>query len=362
MNKNKPIGSDFHLPLGCLIKKPTNEAKKYIPRRGSIFLTAGRNSIAAIVDKLKIKSGEKVIIPGYVCKEIVQTLVEKGLQVDFCRVEKGLKLNTKEIKKKIDKKTRAVLIVHYFGFPQEKIEEIKDICKTKGVVLIEDCVQSPFSTYKGKPLGSFSKWSLNSYRKYMPVPDGAILSYENMPEKIRTKKSIYHFLYVYGRFFMMVIKAIQMYLPIPNKMFYKPMRLIDRLCLERMKNAMKGSRLSMYIIKRTDIKRMIIRRRKNFLYLLKNMPADITPIYNSLTKGVCPLGFPITTKKREEIKKRLIENNIYPAIHWTIPDGLKGRENKLWRTMSEEMLTLPIDQRYGKEEMQKIIDVIKNGN
>jgi len=63
-------------------------------------------------------------------------------------------LTAATIAKKITPRTRAVIVVHLFGRPAD-MAPIVDLCRPKGIAIIEDCAQSHFAEYKGKKVGTF---------------------------------------------------------------------------------------------------------------------------------------------------------------------------------------------------------------
>ena len=59
----------------------------------------------------------------------------------------------------------------------------------------------------------------------------------------------------------------------------------------------------------------------------------------------------------EELRKKLIANKVFVAKYWPIVDEWAG-ENALETWMANHILPLPIDQRYGKEDMERILNII----
>ena len=73
----------------------------------------------------------------------------------------------------------------------------------------------------------------------------------------------------------------------------------------------------------------------------------------------CPMIYPFYTSD-VTLKKRLIENKIFVATYW--PNVFKWcNEDTLEYQMVERIIAIPIDQRYGKEDINKIISLINNG-
>jgi dTDP-4-amino-4,6-dideoxygalactose transaminase len=112
------------------------------------------------------------------------------------------------------------------------------------------------------------------------------------------------------------------------------------------------------LLKRLNVMRIFQKRRKNFKLLLKKRFENIEPFHKNLPDGVCPLGFPVLSKKRDELKRHLIKNRIYPPIHWKLPDSIsKSDFPQSWK-ISDSIITIPIDQRYNQKHINHIINIL----
>jgi dTDP-4-amino-4,6-dideoxygalactose transaminase len=82
-------------------------------------------------------------------------------------------------------------------------------------------------------------------------------------------------------------------------------------------------------------------------------------VFSSLPDGVCPLGFPVKCTERNKLKERLISQQIYPPIHWTLPQHITEHFPELQK-LSSSILTIPCDQRYGLSDMKRIADILNS--
>lgn len=71
----------------------------------------------------------------------------------------------------MNKKVRALMVYHQWGFPQ-KMEEIEKFARTRGLFIIEDCAHTIDSTYAGKQAGTFGDASIWSLSKFFSTPVG----------------------------------------------------------------------------------------------------------------------------------------------------------------------------------------------
>ena len=87
-------------------------------------------------------------------------------------------VNVDDIRSKIDDKTKALFIIHYYGFPQN-ITEIKKLCDEKGLYLLEDCAHAFLSKIGNDYLGTFGAFGILSMQKFLPLPNGGVLLINN---------------------------------------------------------------------------------------------------------------------------------------------------------------------------------------
>src|SRR5688572_15414464 len=97
-----------------------------------------RNAIYHSLTLLGIEPGSEVLVPSYICRAAVDPLLAYGLNVRFYAVKQDCSLDLDDIKAKITPRTQAVMVVHYFGFPQPTLA-LRRLCDFQGLALIEDC-------------------------------------------------------------------------------------------------------------------------------------------------------------------------------------------------------------------------------
>lgn len=353
------IGSEFSLPTEYLHEKNTNQFAEYSDYWAKVFLSSGRGALRLIAKGLKVCKGDEVLLPSYLCEEVVKPFKDEFLKVKFYKVDERLRADIDDLQSKVGRKTRALLFIHYFGFPQTAAHEIKALCDGR-IFLIEDLVQSFLTRHQGKVLGSIGDATVSSYRKWIPIPDGALLGINNTSfhappvKKILQEKN----LYVKNRLQALELKGNCLKQPTFSKepfrrLFLSADKLLDTTPVEM-------SYHSRRMLSKFDFDSIISRRRENFRYLLDCLAdfRSVNPFYRKLPAGVCPLGFPILAKDRDGLKKMLIKNRIYPPIHWKLPSDVDKEEFSASWQVSKHILTIPIDQRYKTEDMQFVADII----
>lgn len=345
----KEIGSEFELDP-FLLKAKDKDWSNFFPMKNKVFLSTGRDSL---IYAIRACNFQKMLVPSYIEESVLAQIVKEGISIDFYKIDSNLRVNLSDIEKKTND-ADSLLIIHYFGFPQP-IKEIESLCKKRNLVMIEDCVQSMLSSYAGKPLGSFGMVSFNSLRKFIGIPDGSILF---ISKKTNVIESRLHKEFVKKRTNALLGKYhylngdknySRLYF---QKAFYEAEKIIDKYP----KPALMSLK-SKEILKKIDFPQIIKMRRKNFKFLLSKLHS--IALYKKLPQNVCPLGFPIITKKRDKIKTLLIKNKIYPPIHWILPYEIR-KEFRISRLISDHILTIPIDQRYTITDMMRVIEILRN--
>ena len=89
-------------------------------------------------------------------------------------IKDDLTSNWAELGNLVDKKTKAILMVHYFGQPQD-INKFQNFCKKHKLLLIEDNAHGHGGSYNGKQLGTFGDFGISSPRKVLNILSGGML-------------------------------------------------------------------------------------------------------------------------------------------------------------------------------------------
>ena len=173
------------IPVADVPVEPVLSATAFLPQRGPgvpaivdtgtvLRVTAGRYAIALALRHMGLAPGDGVMVPAYHCSAMIEPILAAGGRPVFYRVRPDLSVDLPDIATRIDATTRALMITHYFGFAQNG-EAIAAFCRSRGLVLLEDCAHSFFGSRAGQPLGTFGSYAIGSPRKFFAVPDGGCL-------------------------------------------------------------------------------------------------------------------------------------------------------------------------------------------
>jgi dTDP-4-amino-4,6-dideoxygalactose transaminase len=115
----------------------------------------GSDALELGLKVLGIGYGDHVLTVSNTWISAVNAIRSVGAKPIFVDIDNTLNICVKDLKKKINKRIKAIILVHLNGLPCE-IEEILKILKNYNIKVIEDCSQSIGSTYKKKHVGNFS--------------------------------------------------------------------------------------------------------------------------------------------------------------------------------------------------------------
>lgn len=139
-------------------------ASKFVKSKYAIAVNTGTAAIQAALLALGIKHGDEVLIPSFTFVATANAVISVGAKPIFVDILKeNYTMNPNDLKKKITKKSKAIIPVHLYG-NVAYINQIKTIANKNNLKIIEDAAQSLGSTYKDKHTGTFSE--LGCYSLY----------------------------------------------------------------------------------------------------------------------------------------------------------------------------------------------------
>ena len=315
-----PIGGFFEL------ESFVNESPYH---NNGIALTTGRACIALI---LELTRPTRIYIPFYVCNSVIDPIKKSGIEYTFYEINEALE------PKKIPNLTNneLFLYINYFGL---KGEYCNKIAATYGEKIIIDDTHNFFN--KGRK----EVYSFTSARKYFGIPDGAFLygvdnkCIEEIPRN--NNVSMLH-----------NIERLEGRYDAAYNLYKESESLIDS-------TIMRISYISEFILNSIDYEYVKRKRIENYKYLQEKLDSSNTFTLPILSKIDVPFCYPFIPEKCIN-KKELHQIGLFIPTFWLdiCKRDMDGYE--LEKHLSLQMLPLPIDHRYGREEMKRIVEIIKN--
>ena len=333
-----------------------------------ILFTSGRSAFwGALQTTLRLDAKDSIILlPAYLCNSLMAPLHSGNIKYRFYQVRKTLYPDLEDLIAKIDAGVRAILIIHYFGFPSF-IEEVRNISRKYNLYLIEDCAHALFSKLGTRPLGAFGHLSIFSLRKSLPLPDGGALilndkslqceKYLRQPDsKLLALKMAY-----------LILKSVEAFTKCTPRTLLLQIEQL-RLGFQKLdSNPIADydyviSTISQRIMKNVFIEDIIAKRRKNFSFLLREAEelTWLKPIFSKLPPGVCPLGFPMLVERREYVRTYLLKRGIHVRAYWDVlPSEIEPDRFPDSKYLSDRIIVLPVHQNIHHCHLQKMIKVLR---
>lgn len=288
---------------------------------GAVALNCGRNALAYLLRARNIK---KIKIPRFLCDSVMKVCKREGVQVSCYSV--GIDLLPKDVELEADE---WLYLVNYYG--QLSNSQIKGI-QQKYCRVIVDNVQAYFQL----PLEDID--TIYTCRKFFGVADGAFLYTDVcLDGELEQDESYDRMRFLLGRFERTASEFYGEYAA-NNDMFES-------------ENIKRMSRLTENLLHAIDYEAVKQRRTENFDVLHKGF-SGVNKLSLKVPEGA--FMYPLYIENGAEIRRALQSKKIYIPTLWPDVFDICG-EDELEFDMAKNILPLPCDQRYGKEDMEHLI-------
>ena len=323
-----------------------------------LFLSLGREAFSIIA--YNHSANKKVLLPMYTCQTVVDPFVELGWEFDTYSIDTNLRINIQNLKEKLYVFKPGVAVFHpYYGtfFTQEEIEAIREV-KSNGVIIVVDYTQCIYN----KEHIDHADYVVGSLRKWFDSPDGGyiysrcqdISAYGSLSENMSFVIPQIDSMYLRGRYFKTGDQGLKDI----------SIRLNKQAVSVAGKN-IEPHALSIFGMNRllnADVVTFGKIRLSNYAYLYNHLfqTGKVKFVYNDIGEVVSsPLYFPIYCENRGELQKKLAENSVYAPILWERPEFYTCSDESS-SYIYDHILVIPIDQRYGIDEMKRVCKIINS--
>lgn len=314
----EPIGGYFSLEL------PQHE--EY--HKDAIRLNTGRNCLEYI---LRSREYSKIYIPFYTCEVVLEPLKKMGVPYEFYHINFEFEIEEDIILKQGE----ALLYTNYFGLKQRYSERL---AKKYGNSLIIDNTQA----FYAKPIESVD--SFYTCRKFFGVSDGAYLYTDQKLEmKFTLDKSYDRMGFLLKRIDLGAEEGYPDFKELSRQLVGQPIKYM--------------SNITQRLMQSIDYQGVARKRIANYLYLHEYL-ASSNQLGLPLFDDAVPMVYPYLSCDRN-LKQKLIAQSVFVATYWPTVCEYCPSDN-LECLLAEQTVYIPVDQRYGIENMKKIIDIINN--
>lgn len=162
-----------HLVQGEQVAGFEDALSSFTGVRNGVAVSSGTAALHLSLIALGTGEGDEVIIPSYVCCALLNAVMYVSAVPVIADIDRStFNIDVDDLKKRITKRTKAIIVPHMFGLPAE-IDEIVSL----GIPVIEDCAQSIGAKYQGRYTGSFGVCSIFSFyaTKMLATGEGGMI-------------------------------------------------------------------------------------------------------------------------------------------------------------------------------------------
>ena len=338
------------LGMGAWVFKFEEKLKKFTGAPHAIAVNTGTTALHLALDSIGVKKGDEVIVPSLTFVASAQAIMATGAKPVFCDIEKDtLNMDVSDMCKRITKKTRAIMPVHFRGLPCD-MAAILRIARSKKIRVVEDAAHAFGSYYKGKKIGSFGDvtcFSFDPIKNITCGEGGAITTRDAKLAHLIYKKRI-----------LGIDKDTWNRYKHKRDWFYNVSTLGFRYHMSNINAAIGLVQIGKFN-KFNARKREIARSYDDAFKRIK----DIT-LLQANYEDAAPFNYIIKTRKRDALMAFLKERKIDSGVHY-IPNHLqsffskfKARlpvTEKIWK----EIITLPLYYEMSDKDVDRVIDAVK---
>lgn len=342
------LGSNFELDLSGL-KYEQDNIFEYLSEYHTIYTDSGRSAIK-VLNSVLIRG--VILLPAYICESVINAY-KQNYSIRFYKVNSDMSIDLNDLKKKLDSQVKVVYLMHYFGSIQDKA--VLDYLEKKrteyGYIIVEDTTHSIFT--RKRTVGDYCVCSL---RKWFPVTDGGVVYSDkriiSTREEGKIKKSLF-----YDNLEAMILKKYYLQRGIDCNDIYRNIFAQTEHRLDMQTEIYGMSDMAKDILQCISINAMKEKRKRNYRVL--NRFLENTSVKNVLlSDDFVPLVYPTYVQDRDKLRRYLMQNKIYCAVHWPLDGtGLEKRQDSL--NIYKNIISFPIDQRYGNAHMEYLEKVLE---
>src|SRR3989338_546800 len=351
------IKSGMNWAIGPKVQELEKMVAKYIGRKYAVAVNSGTSALHALMIAYGFGPGDEVIVPSDTFVATANAVVMVGAKPVFAEIEeKHFGIDPALLEKKITKKTKAIMPVHYGGCACQ-IEAIKKIAKKHKLLLIEDAAQSLGAKIGNKKAGSFGDSAVFSVcgSKVITTGEGGMVLTDN--------KDIFE-----------KLKLIRSHGRLETENYFSSTKYMDYVMLGynfRMSNITAALGLAQF----KKLGKVIAMRRKNVQYLNKKLsaidgvvvPEVPSPYFHMYQTYTIILTGGKTV--RDALKKHVNANGIfakvyYDSVHLTSfyqeTFGYKKGDLPATEAICDKVLSVPMYPDLTKKEMDYMVAQVKS--
>lgn len=350
----KTVFDSGWLGLGAQVFEFEQALQKFLGANHVVCTNTGTTALHLALDALGIGRGDEVIVPAFTFVATIQAITATGAKPVFCDIHADdLNIDVGDARKRITKKTRAILPVHYRGIPCD-MDAIHALAQNHDLHVVEDAAHAFGSSYKKKKIGSFGELACFSFDpiKNISCGEGGAVVFRNdeLLEVVQQKRILGIDKDTWSRYRN---ERSWFYDVVTQGYRYHMSNINAAIGLEQLKKFRKMN----------DRKTEVAREYDKALRDCEGIDLLRTDDYKDIGLFVYIVKI---RKGRNELMEHLARNGVGCGIHY-IPSHLftfykKGKYHlPVTEQIYDEILTLPLFPDISDDQVKRVIAAIKSG-
>jgi len=161
---------------------------RYLGASHALGVSSGSTALSVALKAMDVGPGDEVIVPAFTFVATYEAVLEVGAVPVMADIDETLCLSPASLEEKITPFTKAAIPVHMCGAPA-RIDRIVEVCKKRGLLVLEDTAQAAGGSFNGKKLGAFGDMGTFSfdYVKTMTTGEGGMIATNDKNLYLRTE-------------------------------------------------------------------------------------------------------------------------------------------------------------------------------
>ncbi|OGJ58525.1 hypothetical protein A3D11_02835 [Candidatus Peribacteria bacterium RIFCSPHIGHO2_02_FULL_49_16] len=340
------------------------------------LFASGREALLALLQSLKVKEGDEVIVQGYTCTVIPNAIHATGAQPVYADIDpETLNLTKETVEPLISNRTRAIICQHTFGIPADT-EKLRTLCDEYAIPLIEDCAHIIPDVKGPKEIGKYGDYLFLSFgrdKAISGIAGGALVrkgprmagkfhmpNTFQMPHSKTIRLLLYPLIYSFarplygigiGKMFLWLCGKLGLLVPIMTNNEKKGHMVMT---FHEIPNAIAGIAVAQFQ------KLQLINDHRRILtqLYLQACKDNNWKTLDGITEDLPLQKFPLFIQNADSIRNQFKKYNIHLHDGWTgctiITESVHAK------TIEKHILNLPTHPTMTNKQAQKLIRSLKN--
>ena len=189
ISKIKKVFNSTFLSEGKLVKDFEDSLSSELGIKNPVAVNSGTSALHLSLILANVRAGDEVILPAQTFIATGSSILQQKAIPVFADIDyKTGNIDVNDIKKKISSKTKAIIVVHWGGYPCD-MDKISEIGKENKIAIIEDAAHALGASYKKTPVGAISDFTCFSFQaiKHITTGDGGAVACKNIEKSKEAK-------------------------------------------------------------------------------------------------------------------------------------------------------------------------------